>query len=59
LGNLLGEGLDLLGGFGDFVGSIVDSSVVLVDLGLTINFVLGVFHVSLLLVEDQVLSQLL
>lgn len=57
--NLGAEGGDLLGGLRDFVGSVVDSAVVLVDLGLAVNFVLSVLLVSLLLVEDEVLSELL
>ena len=43
----------------DFVGSEVDSSVVLEDFGFTFNFVLGVLLVSFLLVEDQILTELL
>jgi hypothetical protein len=56
LSNLLAEGGDFLGGFRDFVGSEIDSSVVLIDFGFTVNFVLSVFLVSFLLLEDEVFS---
>jgi hypothetical protein len=57
--NLGGEGGDFGGGFLDFVGSEVDSSVVLEDLSLAVNFVSSVLLVSLLLVQNEVFSQLL
>lgn len=53
---LVGELVDLVGGFGDFVGSEVNSSVVSVDLSLTFNLVGGVLKVGILLLEDQVFS---
>lgn len=59
LSNLLTEGGDFLGGFRDFVGSEINSSVVLIDFGFTVNFVLSVLLVSFLLLEDEVFSQLL
>jgi len=57
--DLGGEGGDFGGGLLDLVGSEVDSSVVLEDLGLAVNFVSSVLLVSLLLVQNEVLSQLL
>lgn len=56
LSDLLAEGGDFLGGFSNFVGSEIDSSVVLVDFGFTVNFVLSVLLVSFLLLEDEVFS---
>lgn len=57
--NLGGQGGDFSGGLLDFVGSEVNSSVVLEDFGFAVNFVGGVLLVSLLLVQDEVLSELL
>lgn len=59
LSDLVGEGLDLVAGFGDLVGGEVDSSVVSGDLGITLSLVGGVLDVSILLLHDQVLSQVL
>lgn len=54
-----GELVDLVGGFSDFVGSEVDSSVVSVDFSLTFNLVSSVLKIGILLLEDEILSQLL
>lgn len=59
LSDLSWKSLDLLGGFRDFVGCEVYSSVVLIDFGFTINFVLSVLLVGFLLLEDEVFSELL
>jgi hypothetical protein len=57
--NLGGQGGDFGGGLLDFVGSEVNSSVVLEDLGFAVNFVSSVLLVSLLLVQHEVFSELL
>jgi hypothetical protein len=49
--DFLGEGGDLVGGVLDFVGSIIYSSVILIDFGLTIDFISCVFLVGFLLVQ--------
>jgi hypothetical protein len=58
-GDLVSEGLDLVAGLSDLVGSEVDSSVVTEDLSLTFGLVGNVLELSILLLEDQVLSQVL
>ena len=50
------EGSDFIGGFGDFIGCEVDSSVVTIDGGFTVSFISSVLHVGILLGEDEVLS---
>jgi hypothetical protein len=57
--NLCGEGGNFGGGLLDFVGSKVDSSVVLENFGFAVNFVGGVLLVGFLLVQNEVLSELL
>jgi len=57
--NLGRQGGDFCGGLLDFVGSEVNSSVVLEDFGFAVNFVSSVLLVSLLLVQNEVLSKLL
>lgn len=57
--NLVGKRLDLVAGFSDFVGGVVDSSVVSGDFSVTFSFVGSVLDVSILLLQDEVLSQVL
>lgn len=57
--SLSAESLDVVAGFGDFVGSEVDSSVVAVDFSLAVSLLSGVDEVGILLLEDEVLSEVL
>jgi hypothetical protein len=57
--DLVGEGGDFGSRFLDLVASEVDSSVVLEDFGFTLDFILGVLLVGLLLVENEILTELL
>lgn len=57
--DLTGQLVDLGGGFSHFIGSEVDSSVVAGDFSGAVNLVSSVFHVRLLLLRDEVLTEVL
>lgn len=57
--DLVGEGGDLGGRFLDLIACEVDSSVVLEDFGFTLDLILSVLLVGLLLVENEILTELL
>jgi hypothetical protein len=51
--------LDVVAGFSDFVGSEVNSSVITVDFSFTVSFLSSVNEISILLLEDEIFSQIL